>query len=370
MARGHIRPARSAPGREGKAWTIHYRDSAGAQHQETVQGGRRAAQQALTQRLRAVDTGTHAAAGGLTVEEYLRRWLEDSARLSLAPQSYRSYRCAVNNWAAALGRHRLDRLSPLHIQEAIRLAEEADLSPVTIQRYHVTLHRALRQAVEWNLIPFNPADRVTLPRRVRFEGAVLTEEECVKLLAAALDDTYGLLILLGLGLGLRLGEALGLRWGDVDLVGGQVTVRRSMQAIDRSVKDTKSGRIRQIPLPRFVGEHLRGEQARHEGERRAMGPGWNPEGYLIVGRKGRPVAIRSTEIMHRVCKRAGVRQVRLHDLRHTHATLLLSKGEDVKAVSEQLGHADVRITLMVYHHVQPAARQGLADRLDDAFRKP
>lgn len=304
--------------------------------------------------------------GRLTVGEYLDRWLEDSARISLAAQSFSGYRAAVRRWKLELGGIRLTRLTAMQVQAAASAMSKSGLSPATVRRYHTTLHRALRQAVAWNILPKNPSDNITMPRAERKEMQALAPDEAVRLLGAAHGDPYGLLIILALGLGLRLGEVLGLQWGDFDLDAPEpvATIRRSMQTQTRTLKETKTGRVRRVGMPEFVRIALREELALYQERRKEIGPEWNPLGLVWCGPSGAAASVNSTEFMHRMCEAAKVPRVRFHDLRHTWATLLISDGADVKAVSEAAGHADVRITLQVYHHTLPTARQDMASRLD------
>lgn len=317
---------------------------------QTVHGSECDAETLRMRMVLALQADTLADPGRLTVAQYLAQWLE-AAALDIQQQSLDAYRNSAARWIDAIGRLRLDRLTPAHIQAAIT-AWSRELAPATVRRDLAVLRRALNRAVEWELLARSPVRGISLPVQSASVARALTAEEAIRLLAAAAEDPAGILVVLSLGLGVRIGEAQALRWEDVDWERRCVRVSRSLRR-DGSYGAPKSGKARVVSLPRFIELALL--------ERRPT----PAVGMIGSQRDGRPMVLHSTTLMRRICRQAGIEPaIRFHDLRHSHATLLLADGEDVKAVSERLGHADIRITLQLYHHTHPDAAARVAERAD------
>lgn len=335
------------------------------------------AQDELNKLLTEMATGAYVAPSALTVGEYLARWLEGYAKPNVAAQTYQRYEVIIRlHLTPALGAIKLSKLHPMDIQRCHAEALESGrkdgrgqaLSARTVTHHHRVLREALEQAVRWQILPRNPADSVQPPRPVDREMQTLTAPQVDALLRAAEGTRFQLPILLAVGTGMRRGEVLALRWQDVDLVAGALAVRRSMERTKAGLgfKAPKTGKgTRTITLPAVVVQALRrhlGEQAR---ERELLGPDY-ADGDLVCARPdGLPI---SPDNLSRdfttLLKRHGMPAIRFHDLRHTHATLLLQGGINPKVISERLGHSTVRITLDVYAHVMPSMQEEAARRFD------
>jgi len=373
MARGHIRPARTAAGREGRAWqvVVEARDPDGSRRQQwvTVHGSRRDAERERTRLQREADTGALASARG-TVGEYLQQWLDGWARHNVAPQTLVCYGARVRRWEPIIGSRPLAKLSALDVQAGVSAMLDAGLAPITVRVHLIVLRGALRQAVRWKLITANPAADVSLPRLPARVKRALSEAQALSLLEAAAADRDGLAVVLALGCALRAGEVFALRFPDVDFAAGQLHVRRSLQVLVPGEKEPKSGRTRAAPLPEFVRLALLREQAEQEEIRRGLRqPDWNPSGLVICNHRGEQVYKRTTDIMARICAAASIPRARMHDLRHTLATILLENGESVRAVAEVLGHADASVTLNVYADVLAEAEARTAARIEALLGK-
>ena len=201
---------------------------------------------------------------------------------------------------------------------------------------------------------------------------VLTPDEIVLLIGAAETSPYYPAILLALGAGLRRGEALGLRWSDVDLGEGIVTVQRSLEQTTKglSFKTPKSRRPRRLVLPQLVVNGLGHHKADQDGHRLLYGPSYQDNDLICALPNGEPVKPDSfsrafREFMDTEVKE--VKRIRYHDLRHTHASVLGSKGIHPKVVSERLGHSSVNITLDLYTHLLPSMQEEAARRFDEAI---
>ena len=244
------------------------------------------------------------------------------------------------------------------------------LSPKTVANVAGVLSSALGDAVRWKLIAANPAKGARLPRRNRVEMKTWTEQEAATFLEYVRTDRRFPLWRLALATGLRRGELCGLRWIDLDLDAATVTVantRVQARTVVEGEPKTISSR-RTIALDADTVAALRSWKARQSKERLSAGEAWQDLGYVFVDEMGKPPHPETVSGWWRATvEAAGVSTIRLHDARHTAATLLLRSRVPLKVVSERLGHADVAVTMRVYQHVSPADDQHAADVLGNVL---
>ncbi|HZU18872.1 MAG TPA: tyrosine-type recombinase/integrase [Candidatus Dormibacteraeota bacterium] len=320
---------------------------------------RREANEKLLKARRDRAEGVLLAASGWTLGQYLERWLTDVVSRSVRPRTYETAALNVRRLLPYLGRLKLGSLSPAAVQYTYGRLLDRGLSARSVEQVHEVLHRALRQAVLWGLIARNPTDGVAVPRPARREPRVLTEAEIRRLFEATGDHRlYALWVVLATT-GLRLGEALGLMWDDLDAKTGRLHVRRALQwqrgrgPVLTEPKTRRSRRV--VYLAPSVVRALADHRHRQEEERLLAGSRWEGIGLIFCTRWGRP--IRDTylsAVFHRTLARAGLPRVRIHDLRHTAASHLLARGVHPKVVQELLGHSTIALTLDTYSHVLPA----------------
>ncbi len=297
----------------------------------------------------------------VTLADYLAWWLQNIAKPSVRPATYRSYEGVVRNHLAPskIAGVQIAQLRPAAIQAVLA-------APKTPTRAYAlaigVLRQALDRAVELHLLERNPAAGLKPPRIEHREMRVLSREQVRAFLGAALADRYYALYALALFTGMRQGELLGLRWSDVDVAHGRLTVARtlSQQSLTAQATKTRSSR-RVVDLGPAALEALREHK-----ERSAIGE------RVFTDTAGSPV--RASNLIrrsfHPVLERAGIKRVgepspiRFHDLRHTSATLMLQAGVHPKIVSERLGHASTTITMDVYSHVQPSMQRAAAKALE------
>jgi integrase len=231
------------------------------------------------------------------------------------------------------------------------------------------LHSALDQAVAWSLLARNPAKLVDLPRKQRREIRALSKDELGKFLELACANRYSVLWHLLATTGIRPGEALALKWTDLD--GDRIRIQRNLvrHADNRwTLKDPKTGRARRtVTVPATVVEQLKRHRTEQLEERLQAGPAYEDHGLVFSASNGSPLDWKIIVARHfrALAKDAGFLKLRPYDLRHTHATLLLQAGVNVKVVSERLGHASAALTLDVYSHVLPDMQQHAAERVED-----
>lgn len=353
------------------------------QHWRTVKGTKKQAEELLVELLHERDTGVERPTGKMTVAAYLDRWMADYVTPSLAPKTAVSYRDIIKTQVVpALGAFELTKLRPTHIQSwysrllaSGRLDGKGGLSARTVQRYHQMLHAALRQAVRWQLLIRNPADAVEVPRASRRELRAVTPAQARSVMEAADATPYGALVRTALLTGMRRGELLGLRWQDVDLERAELHVQQTAQRISgqgivyRQPKTRLSRRS--IALSVEAVAVLRRHRRRQAEARLLAGPAYHDNDLVFATGIGTPHEpgnlLRSWARIVAAAKMPGLR---IHDLRHAHATLMLGAGVHPKVVSERLGHASVNITLDTYSHVLPGLQEAAAAALDTLLEEP
>ena len=304
-----------------------------------------------------------------TVEGFLRSWLE-SARPSLRPRTYETYEMILRlHVVPQIGKHRLARLSPQHLQTLYADRLGAGLSSQTVRKVHAVVHRALHQATRWNLVVRNVADLVIPPRLQRHEMSTLNEAQARALLEAAAGDRLEALYVLAMTTGMRRGELLALRWEDVNLDDGSLSIRGSLHRSREgfTIAEPKTaGSRRHVALGRLAVDALRRHRVHQAEERLLHGSRWENQDLVFANELGRP--IEATNLIRRsfapMLARAGLPRIRFHDLRHSAATLLLGQGIHPKIVSERLGHSRVGTTLDLYSHVTPHMQREAANALD------
>jgi integrase len=309
-----------------------------------------------------------------TVAQYMERWLEDSAKGDLGHRAYHNYRLQIRRHISpAFGRLKLSKLTAAHIQSLYAAKLRDGLKPSSVRYIHAVLHRALEQAVRFNLIPFNPAARVDPPKVRQEEITPLDTEQARKFLATAGGDRFEASYVLSLTVGLRMGEALGLRWSDIDLDTKTLRVSRQLQRVRDGgglvFSEPKNASRRTVDLPQRAVEALRSHRKRQmEGQLRA-GSEWQDQGLVFASCKGTPFDAQNIVNRHfkPLLKRAGLPNIRCHDLRHTYATLLLARGTHPTYVQKSLGHASVQLTLDRYSHWMPSMGRATASAMDDAL---
>jgi integrase len=309
------------------------------------------------------ERGLVADGGNVTLSAYLTRWLNESVRGSVKPITHDSYTMLVEKHiVTALGNVKLSKLTPAHLQGFYRAKLDSGLSPRTVQYIHVVIHRALKQALRWGLVTRNVAEAVDPPRVPKKDVTPLTPEQARAFIEAASEagDRLEALYVIAIHTGMRQGELFNLRWDDVDLDAGVLRVRGTKTARSR----------RTVTLSETALEALRSHLERQLGEIDKAGSLWRENGLVFATEIGTPLNRHNVtqRSFKPLLERAGLPQIRFHDLRHTCATILLSQGVHAKYVQELLGQATIAITLDTYSHVLPGMGGGTAAAMDEALR--
>ncbi len=295
----------------------------------------------------------------LSVGEYLDLWLE-SISGTISPRTYERHESIARvHLKSGLGATNLADLSPLDIQRLYRRKLEEGLAPGSVRRIHITLHKALQDGVRWQMLERNAASAAPPPKGTAEEVEALTPKEAKRLLDAARGNRLEALYVLAVTTGMRQGEILALRWDDLDLQDGALRVQRTLWKGETYPPKTKKSR-RTVALPNLAIEAI--EQHR---DRRVTNSQW-----VFPTRNGTPVNAHYL-IGHswkKMKAKAGLSaSTRFHALRHTAATLLLTKGVHPKIVQEMLGHSSISITLDTYSHVLPTLQEKAVEAMESIF---
>ncbi|MGH3916360.1 MAG: tyrosine-type recombinase/integrase [Pseudonocardiaceae bacterium] len=336
-----------------------------------------------------------------TVEQWLTHWVENIAASAVRPNTLTGYRVAVyNHLIPGIGAHRIDRLQPEHLERLYldlgkkRSFRNTEFKPARIHQIHRTVRTALGEALRRGHVTSNPAEIARPPRIPEEEIMPFTMEEARQILNAAGPTRNGARFVVALTLGLRKGEALGLKWRDVDFSRRTLTIRRTVQRMNWKhgcapdepcghryaghcpqrhgggvvAAEVKSGAgKRTIGLPLPLVEVLKEHQIRQQRDRERARNLWADEGWVFANRLGGPVHPRiDHDAWKSLLKKAGVRDARLHDARHTAATMLLLLGVPDRAVMDVMGWAQVTMTKR-YQHITTELTTMIADQVGGLY---
>jgi integrase len=304
-----------------------------------------------------------------TVGQFLTRWMEDTARPSVRFSTAKGYESKLRiHILPGLGSIPVTKLTPQRLEAFFNAKLSEGLAPQTVQHLRAILRAALNDALKWNLVARNVAAIVDGPRVSPSEIQPFTPEEARRLLSAVQDHRLGALFSVAIAVGLRQGEALGLRWQDVDLDSGTISVRFALQRMGKEFtlvepKTRKSRRT--IALPGTAVASLRAHRTRQLEERLAAGSLWEESDLVFTTPTGRPLqGQNATRSFQQLLVKMGLRRQRFHDLRHACASLLLAQGVHPRVVMETLGHSQIGLTMNTYSHVIPALQREAAMKMD------
>jgi integrase len=374
--RGHVH-------KRGKSWAYVFdagRDPATGRRRQRTKGGfptKKAAESALAEALHSVSAGTYVAADPQTLAEWIERWLATMA-LKVRPTTHEDYTKSLRHVVDRIGHVRLQSLKPLDLEELYAtLIKEGHrfgggLSAKTVRNVHIALRRSLADAERFGLVQRNVAALVRPPAPQRHEMTTWTPEQVRAFLDSVADDRLAAAYRLLATTGMRRGEVLGLRWDCVDLDVGRVSIRRTLNAV-RDVpmwSEPKTARSRRnIGIDPETVASLRAHRKRQLEEHLAAGELWQENDLVFCQEDGTVLhPDRFSRAFTRAVRNSGLPRIRMHDLRHTWASLALQAGIHPKVVSERLGHATTSITLDLYSHVQPELDAQAASAVANLFK--
>ncbi|MFK7696127.1 tyrosine-type recombinase/integrase [Paenibacillus sp. HJGM_3] len=362
-------------GKTGNKWyyviTVGY-DESGKQKQKKQRGfnTKKEAMEARTKALNEVMSGTYIEPTKTLYGDFLKDWLE-SKKVSVKRQTLDNYKIIIRTHVApTLGHIPLSKLTALDLQQFINKLQEEGHSGAYMRKIYSVVSESLRKAERWNLISRNPAERVDPPRINKKDITVWNTEEIAMFLNSTREEELQIAFVLAITTGMRQGEILGLRWSDIDLDNKVLYIRQTLSHDGKELMSggkTKSS-VRSVMLPEKSLTALRKHRGTIREKKVAQGRNFQENDLVICTKFGTPVTPRNLmRTFYRVMKEAKVPKIRFHDLRHTHATLLLMQNVNPKIVADRLGHANVRLTLDTYSHLLPSMQREAVQEIEKVF---
>lgn len=330
------------------------------------------AEKAMPTILHQMNTGAYVETTEEKLSDYMQRWLEYKSQHVLAT-SMRTYEAIVRRYVTpSLGRLKLVDLKPYHLSKFYGELQKT-LSARYVAQIHSVMHDALDRALKWEIVARNVADVVDAPSPKKMKFTVWSREQANRFIThpTVMRHRFYVVFLLALTTGMRQSEITGLRWRNIDLENGIIHVVEQ-QVYNKGTTDwgpvkSESG-VRDIAIPEQVVTALRKHKARQNQDRLMMQKAWIDRDLVVTRINGNWVSAAFLR-MHwkHLVEIADVPYIRFHDLRHTHASMLLEMGEELKVIQEQLGHATIGITADTYAHVAPSLKRGTAKKISEGL---
>lgn len=338
----------------------------------TVKGSKKDAEKKRTEILHQLDSGTFIKPGKITMSEYLERWLKDYAKPNLSPRSYERYSGIIyRHITSDIGNIALNALRPEHLQKHYTNMLNNGLSVRTVKYHHAVIHKSLQTAMKWGLLSRNVSDNADIPRVHQKEMQTWNKYEVNRFLEFAEGSPYYVLFHTALFTGMRRSELLGLKWQDVGI--DQIYVSRSLHQLKdgtfiftqpKSEKSRRTVALGPSSLLTLI-EHKEKQKL----IRISLGLLLDENDLVFGTPEGKPFRPNTiTRSWSTIAKKAGLKVIRLHDARHTHASLMLKQGVHPKIVQERLGHSSIQITLDTYSHVAPGLQQAAAKSFEQELK--
>jgi len=352
MARGFVRKRQDT-------WYAYWRDLQGRQRSKAVSPRKKDAEKYLDTVQATVHAGTFREIEDVTFAVFAKRWLDDYAAVSVKASTLATYTSRINGpYTVAFGPLKLSQIGTVDVQHYLATLTRKKLTAATVRAHLVLLRNMFNHAVAWGHLAHNPAGPVKGPKLPHTEMECLTPAE-VKVFLAACDERHRALFSTSVMTGMRLGELLSLKWDDINWRAGTIRVRRSLYN-GKFVEPKTSRSVRVIGMSNRLAAILL--------EHKLAAP-YSPYDLVFPTPEGTPMdpANLRKRVFADTLTRAKLRKIRIHDLRHTFASLLINQGENLKYVQAQLGHSSITTTVDRYGHLMPDAHRGASERLDDTL---
>lgn len=346
---------------------------------KATNGTKKEAEKEMQQIISELEGGTFIEENKMTVATYLRSWVKTYVEPNLSPTTIDGYKSNIENYIIPkIGTIQLQKLSPMHLQDMYlmlskkgRLDGKGGLSPTTIRAIHRTLGKALDQALRMQQVKRNVSSLVTIPKVKRYDAEIYDENEIINLLSAAKGTDMEVPITLGATLGLRRGEILGLKWSAINLIEGKMTISNNLVstssgAVFTTPKTEKSCRI--LELSEGVITLLKKHRLSQKENKIKLGGAYKDNDLVCCYPDGSWYEPKNfSKKFAWFLKKHGLRHIRLHDLRHSNATLMLAYGIPAKVASQRLGHSSINITLDLYSHVTSNMQKEVAEKIENGI---
>ena len=340
----------------------------------SVKGTKREAHRKLRELILASEDGAVLDSTKATVDSFLSYWL-DTHSVRVRSRTMYGYRKVLSRYVIGnIGHIRLEKLQPNQIQDLFDMQIKSGLSPTTVAQTYRVFNQAMKDAVRWHYILRNPLEMIRSPKTRRTEMATLNADQLTVLLDATKGTEFGTLIFLASYTGMRRSEIVGLRWDDIDFDNDVISIQRVVIRVSGQgyqIEQPKSDKSRRrIEISEKVVETLRAHYVQQLELRLESVSTWQDDGWVFTRRDGRHL---NPDDVSRGFKNLitdlHLPNVRFHDLRHTHASLMLAAGEHLKVVQERLGHSTISITADIYSHVAPGMQRIAADRFEAILQR-
>lgn len=338
---------------------------------KTIHGTKKDAQKFLTAKTREKDLGVFVEPAAMPLNQFLDKWLAECAILKVREQTLNGYKWLLNHFVREkLGQKRLSDIQAYEVQKLYNEMKKANYSPKTIRHAHNVLSSAFKQAVKWKMLMQDPCDLCELPRQIKTEMKCLTPFEAKLFLETAKENKHSVLFQLAIQTGARPQEYLALQWKDVDFEQKTISIKRAIVEVKGGgfrFDEPKTARSRRsIPISQSLIDELKHHRRRQLEAKLKLGAGYQNFDLVFASEVGTPLQKKNIRDRHfkPLLRKAELPDIRLYDLRHTTATLLLSEGINPKIVSERLGHASIVLTLDTYSHVLPTMQEDATAKLE------
>ncbi|OAH59400.1 integrase [Domibacillus aminovorans] len=324
------------------------------------------AEKALTVLLNELNQGLYIEPSKQAYSDYIHFWLNIKAH-EMSIQTLKAYKSYLKNHiASSLGTLSLASLTPMHIQGFVGELRRKGLSEWTVKRIFNVVNASLNAAVKMELIQKNPASTIEKPKVITKETAIWNISEVALFLKHSISSPYFIAYLLAITTGMRQGEILGLRWKDVDFENECLYIRQTLTHDGKEFKEGAKSKAsnRSVGLDTITLSTLKQHRKQIATNKLKLGAAYIDNDLVVCSANGKPINPRNLlRSFYNLLEKSSLPKIRFHDLRHTHASLMLQQGENIKLISERLGHSSIKITLDTYSHVLPNMQQEASNRL-------
>jgi len=348
----------------------------------------RKAEKELAKFVAEVESNTYVEPSRITLRSFSERWMSDYAEKNLAPKTIYEYKRLLElRILPAMGHLKLSKIKPIHLveffsnlqEEGMREdGKEGKLSNNTVMHYYRLIRNMLGTAEKWKLIQSNPVDNVDPPKVKKKEADYYTEEE-IKTMFKALENEktkYKTAIIVTISCGLRLGELVGLKWGNIDFEDNTIEIEQTNQYLPGFGTITKDPKTesskRMVSVPEAAMRMLKIHKTEEAEKQLKCGDLWKDTGYVFTQWNGLPMHPGTpSKWFSKFLEKHGLRKITFHQLRHTSATMLIHSGLNIRALSARLGHSNTSTTLNIYSHALRSADKVAADKIEEImFKEP
>ena len=335
----------------------------------TFRGTKKEADVFLTEKLRELDTGLLIDTKDIRFGEYLDYWLNERCLNRLKITTIENYKRSINNHIkVSLGNINLQKLMPLHLQNFYKQCIEKGLSNKSILNYHMIIHCALERAVKWQILIRNVADNVEPPKPQRYQAKFLDEKQTKLLLEKAKTSEIYIPVVVTIYTGMRRGEVLGLTWDNINFENGNISISKALINTSEGLKylsPKTQQSVRNVSIPETLVKILKKHRTDQLINKMKYGEQYINNNAVCTYENGKIFnPKRFSHMFNDLLKDNGLPLIRFHDLRHSHASLLVKFGIQPKIISDRLGHSNIGITMDFYSHIYEDTHKEVAEIFD------